>query len=147
MKYIKLFLYYILQWTWALPQNLLGLFLFLKYRKNPRELIHGALLTYHYEEWGGVSLGMFIVINGGLSEEWTRCAKIHEYGHTIQSLILGPLYLLIIGIPSFLWCNTKWGIARHKKAKYLYYTFFPEKWANYLGERVTGLVITDKYPK
>lgn len=28
----------------------------------------------------------------------------HEYGHQLQSYILGPLYLLIIGLPSGLWC-------------------------------------------
>lgn len=62
----------------------------------------------------------------------------HEYGHTIQSLILGPLYLIIIGIPSTLWgflpcCNVK------RKAKSIsYFSFFTEKWANFFGEQVTG---------
>lgn len=69
-------------------------------------------------------------------KEW-NCLE-HEYGHTIQSLILGPLYLIIIGIPSTLWgflpcCNVK------RKAKSIsYFSFFTEKWANFFGEQVTG---------
>jgi len=33
-------------------------------------------------------------------DEIEQRTLVHEYGHTIQSIILGPLYLLIIGIPS-----------------------------------------------
>lgn len=35
-------------------------------------------------------------------EELSNQLLVHEYGHTIQSLMLGPLYLAIIGIPSTL---------------------------------------------
>lgn len=61
---------------------------------------------------------------------------MHEYGHTIQSLIFGPLYLIVMGIPS-----TLWGFLFGKKRKERqipYGVFFTEKWANHLGERVTG---------
>ena len=36
-------------------------------------------------------------------EELSKRLLVHEYGHTIQSLILGPLYLIIMGIPSTIW--------------------------------------------
>lgn len=36
-------------------------------------------------------------------EELSTRLLVHEYGYTIQSLIFGPLYLIIIGIPSTLW--------------------------------------------
>lgn len=61
---------------------------------------------------------------------------VHEYGHTIQSAILGPLYLIIIGIPS-----TIWGFAFERKRKIEqipYGLFFTERWANQLGERITS---------
>jgi len=62
----------------------------------------------------------------------------HEYGHQLQSYILGPLYLLVIGLPSGLWC---WFIQdlvnknRKKKGKptLSYYWFYTESWANKLG--------------
>ena len=55
----------------------------------------------------------------------------HEYGHTIQSYILGPLYLLVIGLPSILWCGwiSNWKCNQDKS----YYWFYSEKWATYLG--------------
>ena len=63
---------------------------------------------------------------------------VHEYGHTIQSLILGPLYLVVMGIPSTLWgwlpCCER---ARQQK-NLSYFDFFTERWANRLGEKVTG---------
>ena len=58
-----------------------------------------------------------------------------EYGHTIQSLILGPLYLILIGIPSTLWGFL---MAKKRKEKQIPYgAFITEKWANSLGEYVT----------
>ena len=61
---------------------------------------------------------------------------VHEYGHTIQSLIFGPLYLIIMGIPSTLWgflpsCQKK------RNGGISYFSFFTERFANYLGEMVT----------
>ena len=70
------------------------------------------------------------------AEELYSRLLVHEYGHTIQSLILGPLYLIVIGIPS-----TMWAFLFEKKRKdeqIPYGAFFTEKWANRLGERVTG---------
>ena len=71
-----------------------------------------------------------------LDNELKNRLLVHEYGHTIQSLILGPLYLIVIGIPS-----TMWAFLFEKKRKdeqIPYGAFFTEKWANRLGERVTG---------
>lgn len=55
----------------------------------------------------------------------------HEYGHTIQSLLLGPLYLLVIGIPSVIWFHI------HTPSKGSYYSFYPERMANALVRRFT----------
>ncbi|MDD3946375.1 MAG: hypothetical protein PHI19_00860 [Clostridia bacterium] len=136
MKGIKYFFYYLLQFTWGLPQNLLGFYLFLKYRKCKKEFYHGAIIVYHHDNWGGVSLGMFIIIKASGGENWIHEAKIHEYGHSIQSLILGPLYLLVIGLPSsWLYHMTEKIVFGHVNE---YYLFYPERWANYLGQLVTG---------
>ncbi len=69
-------------------------------------------------------------------EELSNRLLVHEYGHTIQSLILGPLFLIIIGIPSALWAF--FGGRKRKEKQIPYGAFFTEKWANNLGERVTG---------
>jgi len=96
-------------------------------------------IYYHQGEWGGISLGMFIIINGNRDDYWASTTKVHEYGHTLQSLILGPLYLFIIGIPSFIWCNAKKFVKMRKDKNISYFDFYPEKRANYLGQRATKL--------
>ena len=57
--------------------------------------------------------------------------KNHEYGHTIQSNFLGPLFLIIIGLPSIIWagCFDRY----RRKHNISYYQFYTEKWADALG--------------
>lgn len=133
------FLYYLLQFTWGLPQNLLGYFLTRKYKES--EEFFGSRIYYHNDNWGGISLGMFIIINAGKGKEWIDSVKVHEYGHSIQSIILGPLYLFVIGLPSLIWCNSKRFITLRKEKNVSYYSFYPERWANYLGTKITKIPV------
>ena len=143
---MKIVLYRIWQCTWGVLQTFLGLIMFVKYFKSKHYTYHGAVII----EWNAnasVSLGLFVFIaheepwfekyKGQMEvEELYSRLRVHEYGHTIQSLILGPLYLIVIGIPS-----TMWAFLFEKKRKdeqIPYGAFFTEKWANRLGERVTG---------
>ena len=64
----------------------------------------------------------------------------HEFGHVIQSRILGWLYIPIILIPSFLWyclinCIEKRFKIPEDKVITLYYKFYTEKWANKLVQK------------
>ena len=123
------------QWTWGLPQTLVGLAMAIKYRRCPRKRVGGAVATLHDGDWGGVSLGMFIFVPGGLGPEREARLLAHEYGHTIQSLFFGPSYLLTVGLPSILWA----GLPRFKKlrreGRRNYYSVYPEKQATRLGKR------------
>lgn len=94
-----------------------------------------------------MSLGLFVFVTsepffaskyeGKINiEELSNRLLVHEYGHTIQSLILGPLYLIVIGIPSTLWGFL--GAKKRKTEQIPYGAFFTEGWANRLGEWVTG---------
>lgn len=94
-----------------------------------------------------MSLGLFVFVTsepyfakkyeGEISiQELSKRLLVHEYGHTIQSLILGPLYLIIIGIPSTLWGFV--GAKKRKDDQIPYGAFFTEGWANRLGEWVTS---------
>lgn len=71
-------------------------------------------------------------------EELAGRLLVHEYGHTIQSLILGPLYLIVMGIPSTLWGFLPCYVNKRQNEEVSYFDFFTEKWANLLGEKVTG---------
>ncbi len=134
------FLFYLIQFTWGLPQNILGFLFSRKYKKV--ENFFGANVYYHNENWGGVSLGIFIIMSGMRDKKWTDSVKVHEYGHTIQSLILGPLYLLVIGLPSMIWCKTRCFVRYRKQKNLSYYSFYSEKWANYLGSKVTKMEVS-----
>ena len=143
---MKKILYIIWQCTWGGSQTLLGLILFVQHIKSRHFVYHGAVIT----EWNtktSISLGLFVFVtaNPFFVEKFEgqltagECSKrllVHEYGHKVQSLILGPMYLIVIGIPSMLWgffCSKK-----RKKAQVAYGAFFTEGWANRLGEWVTG---------
>ncbi|MCL2630503.1 MAG: hypothetical protein FWD49_03130 [Firmicutes bacterium] len=139
-KALLLILFYIINFTWGILQNLLGLVFLIKYRKCRKERYYNTLLTYHEEGWGGISLGIFLFIGAKHNEAWQTKARPHELGHTIQSLILGPLFLIIIGLPSVIWCNfcvKVWRNPENNNAKYD--DFYPERNANWIGEKITGI--------
>ncbi|MBR2787585.1 MAG: hypothetical protein IKD94_00335 [Erysipelotrichaceae bacterium] len=133
---LYLLVFYLMQWTWGIMQNVLGFLLFcllyLKKGKLKTEMYRGAIATM-WRQRSSVSLGMFIFL--GTSD---RRVLVHEYGHCIQSMILGPLYLPLIGIPSFIWCNAPHFRRQRKKGTCRYSSFYTEKWANHLGHKVTN---------
>ena len=136
MRIIRLFIYYSLQMTWGILQNVLGLFVWLYVLltgpKEKRHFFYGALVT-RWNSKASMSLGMFLFL--GTDDERVI---VHEYVHSIQSLILGPFYLPVIGIPSFIWANSPHYIRNRKRGRYKYTSFYPEKWANHLGRLFTG---------
>ena len=123
MKILK----YILLYIWQLPQNLLGLLVTLITR--PSRVIDNdvrAVVRSSYRMRGGISLGRYVVIN---TYQCRTQTIRHELGHCKQSRMLGPLYLLVIGLPSILWAGLHRRIAPDKS----YYWFYTEKWADKLG--------------
>ncbi|MCL2023290.1 MAG: hypothetical protein FWG82_02850 [Oscillospiraceae bacterium] len=132
---MKRFLFTLWQFTWGLPQNLAGLIAFLIKRKSCEHKRFGeAIVTYvSAKGFGGVSLGMFIFVNPSINDQWLHDTEIHEYGHTIQSAILGPLYLIVVGVPSVTWCNFKPLVNWWQKNDKSYYWLYCEGWANTLG--------------
>lgn len=135
MKKISYAVYIILQCTWGLPQTLAGLIYFLISLKYPHEFYHGSILTRR-KGIGGVSLGLFIFVNSGNKDRQNDKIAAHEFGHTIQSLILGPLYLLIVGLVSFTWCGLPYFVKLRESKKISYYSCYTESWANRLAEKV-----------
>ena len=137
MNLLTRILYYILQWTFGILQNLAGLaiFLALRMRKGAPKpfLFHGAAVS----EWrrnSSMGMGMFMFL-GEKDEPQRRRVLVHEFGHTVQSVILGPLYLPVIGLPSLIWANAR--KKRRLKKRIGYADFYPERWASRTGERVT----------
>ena len=112
----------VLLYIWQLPQNILGLLFLLIIRGEQKHKLNGIDFFYSQGFQGGISLGKYI-ITGSKGEVHIR----HEFGHCIQSKILGWFYLPIVGICSGLhaWlCKCR----RHS-----YYDFWTERWADKLG--------------
>ena len=138
-----LLLYWLLQWTWGIVQNVAGGLLTLLLRRCPHFRYRGAIFT-RWSFGGSMGLGMFIFLSRSFTDApesvraWEACILVHEYGHTVQSAILGPLYLLVIGLPSFVWANVP-ALRRMREKRHISYSsMYQERWANRLGARVTG---------
>lgn len=116
----------ILIWIWCLPQQLAGLVVYLFIKSKQRTAYKTAHII-NWESYAGLSLGQFIFVHKHCGDK----TIMHEYGHTKQSYMLGWLYLIVIGLPSLIWCNCFEGYRR--KHNISYYSFYTERWANKLG--------------
>ena len=119
----------ILKFLWQLPQILVAFiyYQYLRYRDGILDTCtyQGAVVFIKRKPSGSVTLGDHIFLSPIATDNTIK----HEWGHTRQSLMLGPLYLIIIGLPSILWAATHKVIAPNKS----YYWLYTEAWANKLG--------------
>ncbi|MGE5598948.1 MAG: hypothetical protein ACM3XS_06175 [Bacteroidota bacterium] len=122
---------------WEMPQNLLG-FLFYGLERI-RGRVRGAVWEkgrLFIRGRAAVSLGVFVFWSKDPRDlmSISHANKRHEYGHAVQSRLLGPLYLPLVGLPS---------CARLLYARLFraftgrpwmgYYRGYPESWADRLG--------------
>ena len=134
---MKTVFHWIIQFSWGIVQNVMGLaltaFLRLFRHAAKRPPFFGAVVT-KWRRRGSMALGGYIFLGKNGTEE----VLVHEYGHTVQSLILGPFFLPVIGLPSLIWANFR-PFRRYRERKQKRYTsFYPERWASFAGERSTG---------
>ena len=134
MKLIMKYISNLILFIWQLPQHLLAI-LYIGYlvmmskdlgidSRYKQAIVIACIMR------GAVTLGNYVFV--GLNSEYRKTVK-HELGHTIQSKILGPLYLIIIGIPSITYCGLRRLFPSLRKKNY--YNFYTEKWANNLSEK------------
>ena len=125
---------FFINYIWQIIQNTIGLLYKYIIRKDIITRVDYSAEDYECyltRSGGGVTLGRYIFVNQHYKD--LTNVILHERGHVKQSRILGPLYLIIIGIPSLLhaWLNNYikccW-----KDGKYNYYHFYTESWANKL---------------
>ena len=132
------------RFTWELPQTFVGFLVWLIQGWQPLQVYRGSIVTDTANF--GVSLGGFIFSMGKsafqklgypkqLAESDAELCIRHEGGHAVQSRILGPLYLLIVGIPSLVMnLMSSWSLTYGKRIFWKnYYKRFPENWADRLG--------------
>lgn len=124
----------ILQYTWELPQTLLGevvLMIGRFYAAKWQTTDYKDVRLHRSAIRWGVSLGRHIILGNNYSDETIK----HEYGHTRQSLFLGPVYLLVVGLPSITMNIISQISYKYGKGEFSrnYYNRWPENWADKLG--------------
>jgi len=140
---MKKILSFILDWVYQFPQMLMGAILVkvLKAKKRIHITNDGRQIEWHCFERNtkfsnyisGVSLSIYIILSDPTDE-----TILHEHGHSTQSLILGWLYLPIIGLWSVS-CNLidrylhkDW--SRYDRIYWYYIICKCERWADKLGK-------------
>jgi len=120
-------------------QSFLGLLLFLCFINKPHFWYKGSIITVNAsfkptKARSGVALGLFVFTTLEIGKEQVASNDLikHEYGHVLQSALLGPLFLLIIGIPSLTWARLFAGW--RKKHNKDYCSFYTESWAEKWGK-------------
>lgn len=130
IKYIRNLILFI----WQLPQHIVALiyfgYLVMMCKDLGVDSRYKQAIVIPCVMRGAITLGNYVFV--GLNSEYRKTVK-HELGHTIQSKILGPLYLIVIGIPSITYCGLRRTFPSLRKKNY--YNFFSEKSANYLSEK------------
>lgn len=100
LTHIKRTVFVILQCTWGIIPTLVGLCFFIKLKNYPNKSYRGCVDT-QWNTRSGLSLGLFIFTPNDEIKDSDKI-RVHEYGHSIQSIVLGPLFV-IIGIISLVW--------------------------------------------
>ena len=91
-------LYYILNCTWGCIMTLIGAVIALSLLcigKKPKK--HAGCTYFNVgKSWGGVELGCFFLTD----EHDSKHTRNHEFGHSLQNCLWGPLFPFVVCIPS-----------------------------------------------
>lgn len=126
----KKILYYVLNCTWGIIMTLIGaigtLALAITGHKVKRHA--GCFYTNVGHAWGGMEAGMFFFTDDSDSAS----VKNHEFGHSLQNCLWGPLLPFIVCIPS----ATRYWLRENpnKKSKQLFANIY------YVIAEVIGLI-------
>ena len=130
-KWIAWF-FILLDLCWEAPQVIVGAVVKLIYiRYGSREVETYKQGVCQIQNWGmssGVSLGWWQFT----SKYATVTTASHEVAHSIESVALGPLFLVLIGLPSILWAGI---IHPYFMSDKSYYWFYTER----ITDRIAGI--------
>lgn len=66
-------------------------------KRRPRIYKNSLYVEFGSPTWGGVNFGPFFIVDTDTNPD----IVMHEWGHGIQNIILGPLFPFLVAIPSF----------------------------------------------
>ncbi|MCR4675726.1 MAG: hypothetical protein K5634_00650 [Sphaerochaetaceae bacterium] len=122
--------------TWELPQTLSALLFLAMHKTEPLDRKKRLRYVHHNGFYTCFSCGEFIFFRASYMRfrSWEDTQK-HELGHSIQSRILGPLFIPLIAFPS-----TTWNLLsrmNNRLGKWMYRNYYNtpwEHWADVLGK-------------
>ena len=128
--------YKLLSYTWGIIMTFIGAcaaFVCTRLGYKPQKHAGATYFEVGKTRWGGISLGCFFFCGPGASQH----TKDHEFGHSLQNCIWGPLFPFVIGIPSFVRCqkfnnNIKKGIPNEEDYDAIWFEGQATEW----GEKV-----------
>lgn len=114
-KILFCIMFWVISLTWGIIMTSIGLVitgvlnlvkliakLFKKDLKIKTHINGCSLITEVGGNWGGVELGA-VALCGNYSKSskyWFEHTRRHEFGHAVQHLIFGPLFIFVVAIPS-----------------------------------------------
>ena len=132
-------LFYILNFTWGIIMNIIGAcaaaIISLEIGIKPKRYAGNIVYKFGHN-WGGVSLGIFTFMDLEAGEHTLN----HEFGHSIQNAILGPLFPFIVAIPSFIRCqkfndNIRKGIPNEEDYDAIWFEGSATYWGTEIAKR------------
>lgn len=135
-------LYYSLAHTWGIIMTLIGYIaalVLMCMKVNPIKY-NGIFYLKYKKSWGGVDFGMCFVRDINSTEHVTK----HELGHTYQNCILGPLFIILVAIPSA--CRYWYQVIAQKKGKKFSSDWYDSAWFEGSATEI-GTYIIDYFKK
>lgn len=121
----------VLLYLWQLPQHIMALGILAFNIQNYSHVEGSHIYFIRHLADAGISLGNYIILD--FDGSVTPMDIMHEQGHQKQSLYLGWLYLLVIGLPSAVGnCIDRLFHSKHRQDCW-YYRQPWEAWADRLG--------------
>jgi hypothetical protein len=103
------------RFSWEIPQTSLGLlsgwFLLLSGKSDTLIFAHGTTIIKCKSRFGGFCLGCYIAGDKEITSNYNDRLFQHEYGHYLQSMSSGLIYLFKYALPSVIsaWRNNYYG--------------------------------------
>lgn len=141
-------IFYLLSFTWGIVMTLVGLFALLyiylfMHKSVDIFMVAGRVCIRHKTKiFGGISLGIVYYIDKRNSYR----LHTHELGHTVQNVMFGLLFPVLIGIPSVIRANLRRKFPSLRYDRHKRYIEYDSIWfegqATELGEKYFHETVT-----
>ncbi len=108
-QFVKILLgigYWILSLTWGGLMTwigLIGMFVCVCCGGKIKRNGYGFIVVIGHN-WGGVNFGLVSFINKYNRIGYFEDTRRHEFGHSLQNIVFGPLHIFIVALPSAIRC-------------------------------------------